>query len=166
MTAEEFRAHLTRALEDLGVADAVAIQWVAAESAEGAPPTRWTADVRVTAQPDVSIGIAVPHGLDEPSQARELRAELRRALRMCPLCQHIGHVEKLRDAQGQQQACAVRCPACGEFEIDQALIRELRSAWERDDRTVLDRLPAVSGATRRGPGAAPRLTTDNWRKIE
>jgi len=169
MTPEEFSARIMRALDELGVAPNVVIHQVAAEAAEGvasqsAALARWTADLRVTLRPDAEIRIAVAEGLDEERLGRELRAELRRALRMCPLCQRIGHVEKLRNAQGQQDACAVRCPACGDFEIDQSLIKDLRSAWERNDRDVLDRLPSVSEATHRGD--APRLTAANWREID
>lgn len=163
MTAEEFRARTARALEELGVAEEVVIHAIAAEAAEGAAVARWTADVRVVSRPDAAIAIGVAEGLDEPRLVRELRAELRRALRMCPLCQRIGHVEKLRNAQGQQEACSVQCPACGDFEIDQALIRELRAAWEQGDRDVLDRLPAVSDTIRQGVG--PRLTSENWKDV-
>jgi hypothetical protein len=164
MNADEFRARVTRALEELGVASEVVIHQVGTEpAADEAAVARWTADVRITARPDAAIAIAVAEGLDEDRRGREIRAELRRALRMCPLCQRIGHVEKLRNAQGQQEACSVRCPACGDFEIDQSLIRELRSAWERADREVLDRLPAVSDATHRGE--APRLTADTWKHV-
>jgi hypothetical protein len=167
MTAEQFRARVSGALEELGVAGEVVVHQVAAEAAADASDesavARWTADVRITARPDAAIALAVAEGLDEDRLGRELRAELRRALRMCPLCQRIGHVEKLRNAQGQQEACAVRCPACGDFEIDQSLIRELRSAWERADREVLDRLPAVSDATQRGTAA--RLTRENWKDV-
>jgi hypothetical protein len=167
MIAEEFRARVSRALEELGVSGEVVVHQVAAEAAadasEESAVARWTADVRITARPDTAIALAVAEGLDEDRLGREIRAELRRALRMCPLCQRIGHVEKLRNAQGTQEACAVRCPACGEFEIDQALIRELRAAWERADRDVLDRLPAVSDATHRGE--APRLTAATWKNV-
>jgi hypothetical protein len=164
MNADDFRTRVTRALEELGVAGEAAVQQVTAEAAEGGA-ARWTADIRVTARPDAPILIGIADGLDEERGGRELRGELRRALRMCPLCQRIGHVEKLRNAQGQQEACAVRCPACGQFEIDQSLIKELRAAWERDDRDVLDRLPGVSEVTRRGHEVAPRLTKDNWRDV-
>jgi hypothetical protein len=168
MTPEEFAARTMRALDELGVAPDVVIHQVAAESAEGVASqtvtvARWTADVRVTARPDTPIRVAVADGLDEERLGRELRSELRRALRLCPLCQRIGHVEKIRDARGQQDACAVRCPECGDFEIDQTLIKGLRSAWERNDRDVLDRLPSVSEATQRGE--APRLTEANWRDV-
>jgi hypothetical protein len=163
MTAEEFRARVARALEELRVASEVVIHQVAAEAAEGVAVARWTADVRVASKPDTAITIAVAEGLDEERRAKEIRAELRRALRMCPLCQRIGHVEKLRNAQGQQEACAVRCPACGDFEIEQSLIRDFRSAWERDDRDVLDRLPVLSETTQRGD--APRITATNWRDV-
>lgn len=168
MSPEEFAARITRALDELGVAPDVVIHQVAAEAAEGVASqavtiARWTADLRATARPDAAIRIAVAEGLEEDRLGRELRAELRRALRLCPLCQRIGHVEKIRDAQGEQEACAVRCPACGAFEIDQSLIKSLRSAWERNDRDVLDRLPSVSEATHRGD--APRLTSENWREV-
>ncbi len=93
-------------------------------------------------------------------RARRAR-NLRRALRMCPLCDRIGHVEKLRGATGQQEGCVVRCPACGEFEIDQELVRRFRSARERHDAATLDRLPSLSERTR--GGAHVRITTDNWR---
>ena len=91
----------------------------------------------------------------------ETRAELRRALRMCPLCDRIGHVEKLRGATGQQEGCAVRCPACGDYEIDQELVRRFRSARERHDFAVLERLPSLSERTR--TGSHVRISTDNWR---
>jgi hypothetical protein len=159
MTGEEFLARVVRALEDLGVAE-VAVDRVAAE-ADGGQKGQWSADLRLASRPATPVSIRATENPDEARFAADLRAELRRALRMCPLCQRIGHVEKLRNAQGEQEACAVRCPSCGEFEIDQALIRELRGAWERGDRDVLDRLPAVSTATREG--AQPRLTRENWR---
>jgi hypothetical protein len=159
MTEDVFRAVLLQALEALGVAGEVVPQRLVA--AEG----RWSAALDVRAKAGTVVQIAVSDADDPGRVGRDVRSELRRALRMCPLCQRIGHVEKLRDAEGQQEACAVRCPACGEFEIDQALIRDLRAAWERGDRSVLDRLAAVSEVTRRGPGATPRLTNENWRSV-
>jgi hypothetical protein len=161
MDSDRFRKILLQAVESLGVSDQVAARRVS-EANDGG----WSADVEILARPGTLVNIAVGAEPDEARLMRDVRGELRRALRMCPLCQRIGHVEKLRNAAGQQEACAVRCPACGEFEIDQALIRDLRSAWERDDRAVLDRLPTVSEVMRREQGTAPRLTSENWRSIE
>jgi hypothetical protein len=158
MTADQFRLLLLRSIETLGVGAEVAPRRI-----ESSPDSRWSADVEILARPGTLVAIAVADTGDEERLTRDVRGELRRALRMCPLCQRIGHVEKLRNAEGQQEACAVRCPACGEFEIDQALIRDFRSAWERGDRSVLDRLPAVSDRTREG--TAGRLTSENWKSV-
>lgn len=160
MTVDQIGRALVRALAALGVADQAAPRDIA-----GATGGKWLADVELRDQPGAVVTVTVADGDDEAAMERALRGELRRALRMCPLCQRIGHVEKLRNAEGQQEACAVRCPACGDFEIDQALIRDLRTAWERGDRGVLERLPAVSTATRRRQGEGPRLTSENWRSL-
>jgi hypothetical protein len=152
MTEAEVFQRVSAELETLGVSDRVKVgraerrdssQWQVALSLDG-PPT----------------SIMVPDRDDE-STGKAIRGELRRALRMCPLCQRIGHVEKIRDSSGQQEACAVRCPACGEYEIDQALIRDLRSAWERGDEKVLTKLPGVADALRqRAPGDRRLLPKD------
>ena len=106
--------------------------------------------------------ISIAGDIDAARIESEARAELRRALRMCPLCERIGHVEKLRRGEtGQQEGCAVRCPACGEFEIDQELVKRFRSARERHDADVLDRLPSLSERTR--GGSHVRITAGNWR---
>jgi hypothetical protein len=115
----------------------------------------------VAAGKTVTISVTPNADADAPRMESDTRAELRRALRMCPLCDRIGHVEKLRGAAGQQEGCVVRCPACGEFEIDQELVRRFRSARERDDAAVLDRLPSLSERTRAGDHV--RITADNWR---
>jgi hypothetical protein len=107
------------------------------------------------------VTISVGTSGDAAHVASETRAELRRALRMCPLCQRMGHVEKLRNAAGQQEACLVRCPACGDFEIDQESIRRFRAAWERHDTAILDRLPSLSERTR--AGSHVRIAADNWK---
>jgi hypothetical protein len=161
MTSDELRARILHAIDTLGVADQVVPRRV-----DLTPDGTWSVDIEILAKQGALVTIAGSAAGEAARVDEDIRGELRRALRMCPLCQRIGHVEKLRNAQGQQEACVVRCPACGEFEIDQALIRDFRSAWERGDRSVLDRLPAVAEATRRRPGAGARLTRDNWRSIE
>jgi hypothetical protein len=122
-----------------------------------------TAELRLVAggSDDRPVTISVATSGDAAGVASETRAELRRALRMCPLCQRIGHVEKLRGATGRQEGCIVSCPACGDFEIDQELIRRFRSAWERHDPAILDRLPSISERTR--TGSHVRITADNWK---
>ena len=154
--SEDFEAVVRRALVMLGVAGEVTVIR-AGLSGDGT----LTADLRVNAAGDKAVGISVAAPDDEARLESETRAELRRALRLCPLCQRIGHVEKLRGAEGQQEGCIVRCPACGEYEIDQELVRRFRSAWERDDRTVLERLPSLSARTR--AESHVRITTGTWR---
>lgn len=164
MTREDFEGIVRRALEALGVADQVTL--IAADATPEPGAGAMTAELRVgggdgsSGGDTVKISVAAA-GDDAARMESETRAELRRALRMCPLCERIGHVEKLRGATGQQEGCAVRCPACGEFEIDQELVRRFRSARERHDAATLDRLPSLSERTR--AGAHVRITADNWR---
>lgn len=159
MTREAFEELVRGALADLRVADQVTL--VAATAAEG---EAMTAELRLLAGDgdgdDRTVSISVAASGDAAQVAKETRGELRRALRMCPLCQRIGHVEKLRGAAGQHEGCIVQCPACGDFEIDQPLIRQFRSAWERGDDAVLGRLPSLSERTR--AGSHVRITADNW----
>jgi hypothetical protein len=177
MTREDFEGLVGRALAALRVADQVTVIGAGFTPDTGA----MTAELRVAGDSGVVTGggtggsassssssgggtvtISVAADDDAARMERETRAELRRALRMCPLCERIGHVEKLRrGATGQQEGCAVRCPACGEFEIDQELVKRFRSARERDDAAVLDRLPSLSERTR--AGSHVRITADNWR---
>ena len=152
---EDFETVVRRALAVLGVAGEVTVM-----RAGPSGDATLTADLRVNAA-DKAVGISVAVPDDEARLESETRAELRRALRMCPLCQRIGHVEKLRGGEGQHEGCIVRCPGCGEYEIDQELVRRFRSAWERDDRTVLERLPSLSARTR--GGSHVRITTETWR---
>jgi hypothetical protein len=162
MTGEDFEGVVRRALEGLRVADQVTVIGTGTAADTG----KMTAEVRVgeASGGGGTVTIAVAADLDAARMESETRAELRRGLRMCPLCDRIGHVEKLRGATGQQEACAVRCPACGEYEIDQELVRRFRSAHERHDAAVLDRLPALSERTRAASqGPHVRITTDNWR---
>ena len=154
---QDFEAVVRQALATLGVADEVTL--VRAGRADDG--VALAADVRLNAAGAKTVSIAVAPTTDDARLASETRAELRRALRMCPLCQRIGHVEKVRGAEGQQEGCIVRCPACGEFEIDQELVKRFRSAWERNDRAVLDRLPSLSTRTRGGPHV--RITAEGWR---
>jgi hypothetical protein len=170
MTREDFEGIVRRALEALGVGDQVTVI-----GADTTPDTgAMTARLSVAGgtggigrgsgsggDGGGTVTISVAAADDAARMESETRAELRRALRMCPLCDRIGHVEKLRGATGQQEACAVRCPACGEFEIDQELVRRFRSARERHDGATLDRLPSLSERTR--AGSHVRITTDNWR---
>ena len=156
MTREAFDEVVRGALAELHVADQVTLVGVMPES------QAMTADLQIVTGGTVKISVAASD--DAARVASETRAELRRALRMCPLCQRIGHVEKLRGATGQQEGCVVRCPACGDFEIDQELIRRFRSAWERHDDAVLDRLPSLSERTRAGSNV--RITAENWRGDE
>jgi hypothetical protein len=148
MTEARIVQLVTTALESLGVADRVTVA-----SAQLRDSTDWTIALAFDGPPS---SIIAPDR-DEEQTSAAIRGELRRALRMCPLCQRIGHVEKIRDAEGRQEACAVRCPACGDYEIDQSLIRDLRSAWERGDENVLARLPGVADALRQRPEADRRL---------
>jgi hypothetical protein len=166
MTREEFEDVVRRALDELRVADQVTLVGVAPTPDNDA----MTAELRFVAgsSDDRPVTISVASGATSSAEsgdaarvASETRAELRRALRMCPLCQRIGHVEKLRGATGQQEGCIVRCPGCGDYEIDQELIRRFRSAWERHDAVVLDRLPSISERTR--TGSHVRITADNWK---
>jgi len=184
MTREDFEGTVRRALEALGVADQVTLDQLTLIGGDGEATDAgaMTARLRVgggdgsgggsdsggaggadggTVTISVAAAADTDTGADAARMESETRAELRRALRMCPLCDRIGHVEKLRGATGQQEGCAVRCPACGEFEIDQELVRRFRSARERDDAATLDRLPSLSDRTR--AGSHVRITTDNWR---
>lgn len=164
MTRDEFEDVVRRALGELRVADQVTLVGVGV--ADTPDSDAMTGELRLVAgggggaSDGRAVIISVATSGDAGRVARETRAELRRALRMCPLCQRIGHVEKLRGAAGQQEGCIVRCPACGDFEIDQELIRRFRSAWERRDAVILDRLPSLSDRTRAGSHA--RITADNW----
>jgi hypothetical protein len=184
MTREEFEDVVQRALAELRVDDQVTLAGVAAAADSDA----MTAELRLIADSSIAasssadssaagrsgtsgsdttgsgrtVSISVAASGDAARVASETRAELRRALRMCPLCQRIGHVEKLRGAAGQQEGCVVRCPACGDFEIDQELIRRFRSAWERHDAAILDRLPSLSERTR--VGSHVRITADDWQR--
>jgi hypothetical protein len=164
MTREDFEGVVRRALTGLGVGDQVTLIGTGAAPDTGA----MTAELRIGggSGSDASSGggavkISVAADGDEARVESETRAELRRALRMCPLCDRIGHVEKLRGAAGQQEGCVVRCPACGDYEIDQELVRRFRSARERHDAAVLDRLPSLSERTR--AGSHVRISADNWR---
>jgi hypothetical protein len=160
MTREEFEDVVRRALAELRVDDQVTLAGVAAAADSDA----MTAELRLIADSSDgrTVSISVAASVDAARVASETRAELRRGLRMCPLCQRIGHVEKLRGAAGQQEGCVVRCPACGDFEIDQELIRRFRSAWERHDAAILDRLPSLSERTR--VGSHVRITADDWQR--
>lgn len=165
MTREAFEDVVRRALTGLGVGDQVTLIGTGTAPDTGA----LTAELRIGVGGDSASGgsgggtvkIAVAADGEEARVESETRAELRRALRMCPLCDRIGHVEKLRGASGQQEGCVVRCPACGDYEIDQELVRRFRSARERHDAAVLDRLPSLSERTR--AGSHVRITADNWR---
>jgi hypothetical protein len=163
MTREDFEGVVRRALTGLRVGDQVTVINTGTAPDTGA----MTAELRVGGGDSTGGGgggtvkISVAADGDEARVESETRAELRRALRMCPLCDRIGHVEKLRGASGQQEGCVVRCPACGDYEIDQELVRRFRSARERHDDAVLDRLPSLSERTR--SGAHVRITADNWR---
>ena len=161
MTRENFEGIVRRALAALRVDDQVTLVGTGLPSETGADPM--TAELRIGDATDGSgaVKISVAAADDEARMESETRAELRRALRMCPLCDRIGHVEKLRGATGQQEGCAVRCPACGDYEIDQELVRRFRSARERHDNAVLDRLPSLSERTR--VGSHVRISADNWR---
>jgi hypothetical protein len=178
MTREDFEGLVRRALAALRVDDQVTL--VADAGATPDNGGAMTATLRIdegggrrggsaggddAGAAGKTVTISVTPGADANADAARMdsdtRAELRRALRMCPLCDRIGHVEKLRGAAGQQEGCVVRCPACGDFEIDQELVRRFRSARERDDAAVLDRLPSLSERTRAGDHV--RITADNWR---
>jgi hypothetical protein len=161
MTREDFEDVVRRALDELRVADQVALAGAAPTASTASDSDAMTAELRLAGGGDGrTVSISVAASGDAARVASETRAELRRALRMCPLCQRIGHVEKLRGATGQQEGCVVRCPECGDYEIDQELIRRFRSAWERHDDGVLAKLPSLSERTR--AGANVRITTDNW----
>lgn len=172
MTGQDFEGIVRRALAALGVGDQVTLVGTGVT-----PDGAMTAELRVAGEAgasgagsrggsgDGTVKVSVTAADDDARMESETRAELRRALRMCPLCDRIGHVEKLRGATGQQEGCTVRCPACGEFEIDQELVRRFRSARERHDDAILDRLPSLSERTRSGShdGSHVRITADNWR---
>jgi hypothetical protein len=157
MTRDEFAQAVAQALETLGLGRDVRV----ADLAEDADGTLH-ATLEIPASPDTDARVRLPSGTDPARAPRELRGELRRALRLCPVCQRIGHVEKIRSESGAHEACRVVCPACGAYEIEQALIRDLRAAWERSDPDVLGRLPALSDELKRG--AHPRLTVDDWQR--
>lgn len=156
MTLDEFAAAVRNEIAGLGVADQVQLDAVCRE---GDQP--FEATLSITSRPGATVRIALAQSVPADAAGRELRGELRRALRMCPLCQRIGHVEKLRDEAGHHNACLVRCPACGQFEIDQALIRDFRDAWERRDDRVLARLPELSRAVQEG--RTGKITQENWK---
>lgn len=171
MTREDFEGIVRRALAALHVEDQVTL--IDAGETPDTGTGAMTAELRVDAASSgrsggssggssgAAVKISVAAADDAARIESETRAELRRALRMCPLCDRIGHVEKLRGAAGQQEGCAVRCPACGDYEIDQELVRRFRSARERHDFAVLERLPSLSERTR--TGSHVRISTDNWR---
>jgi hypothetical protein len=156
MTRDEFRSAVTQALEALGVAGEVQLT-----DTSSADDGTHEARLSVSATGDAEAHVRLGPGLDPARAAREIRAELRRALRLCPLCQRIGHVEKIRDAAGSHAACLVVCPSCGRYEIDQAVIKDLRAAWERGDADVLGQLPALSNDVRQGNRS--RLSAGDWR---
>jgi hypothetical protein len=93
-----------------------------------------------------------------PEQASlELRAELRKRLWVCPLCQRRAEIRRLVD----HEAFRVECDSCGRYEIDAALLDYLRGAIEGADHGVLDRLARLAARVRE-PAPLPCLTLDNW----
>jgi hypothetical protein len=156
MTSDEFVTAVSQAIDALGLAGEVQVAG-ASVGDDGAHDARLT--VRVNPAADAHVRLAP--GVEGPRAAREIRGELRRALRLCPVCQRIGHVEKIADSAGVHDACLVVCPSCGRYEIDQALIKDLRAAWERGDADVLGRLPSLSSELRQGTRG--RITAANWK---
>jgi hypothetical protein len=154
MTTTEFANLVQRALAELDVARAVALGDVRRSDDDALIAA-------LTSDSGGSVEIVVPASIEPGEVPREIRQELRRALRMCPLCQRIGHVEKLREPGEDPKACLVRCPACGEFIIAMPLIRSLRDAWEAHDEDVLRKLPHVSEAVRKPRPDRVRLSADN-----
>jgi hypothetical protein len=159
MRPDEFAQAVTRAIDTLGLAGEVRVAALTQDE-DGT----LDAALDVLVRPEAGAHVRLAPTTEPGRVARELRGELRRALRLCPVCQRIGQVEKIRGESGAHEACRVVCPACGQYEIEQALIRDLRAAWERGDPDVLGRLPALSDALKRGP--QPRLTVDGWRQPE
>ncbi len=96
-----------------------------------------------------------------PEQAgRELRIELRKKLWICPLCQRRATIRRVVD----QEAFRVDCDHCGRFEIDAALLDQLRLSLENADAALVQRLPHVSDYVR-GANRIPFLSPENWREL-
>lgn len=157
MKTDEFARAVTRELEKFGLTGAVSVE---AASRVGAGPLEARLAVRDASGRHVRI--AVDAALDGDALSHAIRGELQRGLRLCPLCQRMGHVEKIRAEGGTHEACAVRCPACGDYEIDQSLVKDFRAAWDRADPEVLPRLSALADSVRAAPGR--RITADQWAK--
>jgi hypothetical protein len=154
MTTTEFANLVQRALEELDVARAVTLGDIRRNDDDALIAA-------LTSNSGGSVEIVVPASIEPAAVPREIRQELRRALRMCPLCQRIGHVEKLREPGDDPKACLVRCPECGEFIIAMPLIRSLRDAWETHDEDVLRKLPQVSRAVKTPRPDRVRVSADN-----
>lgn len=158
MKTDDFAKAVTWELEQFGLTGAVRVE---AASRVGAGPLE--ARLAVLDAPGRHVHIAVDPALEGERLEHAIRGELQRGLRLCPLCQRIGHVEKIRGEGGTHDACAVRCPACGEYEIDQALVKDFRAAWDRLDPDLLPRLAALAESIRAAPRPR-RITTDQWQK--
>jgi hypothetical protein len=94
-----------------------------------------------------------------PEQAaRELRLELRNKLWICPLCQRRSRIRRVID----REVFRVECDRCGRFEIESALLDQLRLAYEGKDPGLVDQLPRLAEFVGRA-GGMPLLSADSWR---
>jgi hypothetical protein len=55
----------------------------------------------------------------------------------------------------------IECERCGRFEIDAALLDNLRRLFEDDDRTAIERLSRLAEYVRQA-AEIPSLSTENW----
>jgi hypothetical protein len=95
-----------------------------------------------------------------PEQAvRELRLELRNKLWVCPLCQRRSQIRRIID----REVFRVTCDRCGRFEIENALLEQIRLAYE-DDAGFKAQLAGVAEFVGRAPGV-PFLSIENWRTL-
>ena len=95
-----------------------------------------------------------------PEQAvRELRIELRNKLWICPLCQRRSQIRRIID----REVFRVTCDRCGRFEIEHALLDQIRLAYE-DDTSFKAQLAGVAEFVGRAPGL-PFLSVENWQAL-
>lgn len=99
---------------------------------------------------------------DEPAESgpEALRVtaqdELQQCLKLCPLCQREGYVQRL---DSHATVLFVSCPSCGEYEINGEASEELRKGVARDRADVLKAIPRLIEFVR-GANAGPRRIQD------
>jgi hypothetical protein len=95
-----------------------------------------------------------------PEQAiRELRLELRNKLWICPLCQRRSQIRRIID----REVFRVTCDQCGRFEIENALLDQIRLAYEHD-ASFKAQLAGVAKFVGRAP-RVPFLSLENWQAL-